>query len=80
MILTSRNNFFNFSWNHSKTTNSANVWSSDERGNYYSDYPGTDANHDGIGDTFYAIDFNNVDNYPLVAPVNINTEPIPPIT
>jgi parallel beta-helix repeat protein len=74
------NNFVNFSWNHSKTTNSANIWSSDERGNYYCDYPGKDTNHDGIGDTPYVIDINNVDNYPLVAPVNINIEPIPPIT
>jgi len=74
------NNFLNFSWNHTETTNSANVWSSDERGNYYSDYRGTDANHDGVGDTPYIIDINNVDNYPLVTPVSINLEPVPPIT
>jgi hypothetical protein len=27
---------------------------------------GTDANHDGIGDTPYIVDANNIDNYPLM--------------
>jgi parallel beta-helix repeat protein len=35
-------------------------------GNYWSDYNGTDANNDGIGDTPYVIDANNTDNYPLM--------------
>jgi parallel beta-helix repeat protein len=34
-------------------------------GNYWSDYNGTDANHDGIGDTSYVIDAKNTDHYPL---------------
>ena len=35
-------------------------------GNYWSDYTGTDADHDGIGDTAYVIDANNTDRYPLM--------------
>lgn len=42
-------------------------------GNYWSDYTGVDADGDGIGDTPYAIDEERKDNYPLMAPVNIDT-------
>lgn len=34
-------------------------------GNYWSNYNGTDANTDGIGDTPFIIDENNIDRYPL---------------
>lgn len=57
------NNFLNFAWNHTLTT-PVNVWSSGMRGNYWADYNGTDANHDGVGDTPYVIDATNSDNYP----------------
>jgi parallel beta-helix repeat protein len=55
-------------------------------GNYWSDYNGTDVysgvyqnetGSDGIGDTPYTIDANNIDNYPLMHPYgsvqNLNT-------
>jgi parallel beta-helix repeat protein len=35
-------------------------------GNYWSNYNGKDANHDGIGDTPYFIETNSTDNYPLM--------------
>ena len=47
----------------------ANVWDDDypSGGNYWSDYAGTDANSDGIGDTPYVIETTyNQDNYPLI--------------
>ncbi len=70
------NNFYTFKWNQSATTNSANIWSSEGRGNYWG-YSGPDMNHDGIGDSPYVIDRTNTDNYPLMAPVNIAAEPLP---
>jgi DNA repair exonuclease SbcCD ATPase subunit len=35
-------------------------------GNYWSDYNGTDEDQDGIGNTPYVIDGNNMDNHPLM--------------
>ena len=42
-------------------------------GNYWSDYNGTDANGDGIGDTPYIIGGNLQDRYPLMAPFDISS-------
>jgi parallel beta-helix repeat protein len=47
---------------------SVNLWDNGSQGNYWSDYNGTDANHDGIGNTAYAINANNSDRYPLIEP------------
>jgi len=45
-----------------------NYWDNGLEGNYWSDYNGTDSDGDGIGDTPYVIDANNIDNYPLMNP------------
>ena len=45
-----------------------NTWDDGAIGNHWSDYNGTDANHDNIGDTPYVIDANNSDRYPLMPP------------
>jgi len=46
---------------------STNTWDDGypSGGNYWSDYSGSDANSDGIGDTPYVVDTTNKDNYPL---------------
>src|SRR5271157_423073 len=50
-------------------------------GNYWGDYTGPDANHDGIGDTQYTLDTNNIDHYPMltssgIMPEVISTTPV----
>lgn len=47
-------------------TEARHAWDYDNRGNYWSDYNGTDANGDGIGDTYYIIDPLNYDRYPFI--------------
>jgi hypothetical protein len=74
------NNFLDFSWESNKTTNSANVWSSNGQGNYWNTYTGKDTNGDGIGDTPFVIDTTNVDSCPLMTPVDFKAEPFPTVT
>jgi nitrous oxidase accessory protein len=61
-----RNNFVN-NIEQSRSIDSVNYWDNGVEGNYWSDYHGTDANRDGIGDTPYHIGENNQDKHPLMA-------------
>ena len=45
---------------------SPHSWDDGHQGNFWSDYNGTDSNHDGIGDSRYVIDVLNQDRYPLM--------------
>lgn len=61
------NNFVNNNPQIFTDTDSVNDWNITVagKGNYWSDYTGTDNDGDGFGDTPYVIDENNQDNYPL---------------
>lgn len=52
------------------------TWDDGGRGNYWSDYNGSDVNGDGIGDEPYVIDAQNQDRFPLMHPEA--TPPTPP--
>ena len=56
------------------TAGSSDIWDNGypSGGNYWSDYNGTDADGDGIGDVPYIIDEYNQDNYPLMLPATAN--------
>jgi parallel beta-helix repeat protein len=65
------NNFIN-NTEQARSESSGTIWDDGypSGGNYWSDYNGTDADHDGIGDTAYVIDANNADNHPLMGMFN----------
>jgi hypothetical protein len=46
----------------------SNFWDNGNEGNYWEYFSGADANGDGIADSPYVIDANNVDRYPLMKP------------
>jgi parallel beta-helix repeat protein len=52
---------------------SNNVWDNGKLGNFYSDYTGTDANGDKIGDETYTVFENMVDHYPLIDPFIVSS-------
>ena len=54
---------------------SVNSWDNGSRGNYWSNYNGTDNDSDGIGDNPHFIYEKNQDNYPLMNPVDISEIP-----
>lgn len=56
--------------NNTYEITAANTWDDGLRGNYWSDYRGVDNDGDGVGDTPYVINSENVDRYPLVKPVH----------
>jgi len=49
-----------------------NNWDNGLEGNYWNSYSGLDKNQDGIGDTSYIVDKNNIDNHPLMGKFSDN--------
>jgi nitrous oxidase accessory protein NosD len=52
------------------------LWDNGKVGNHWSNYNGTDSNKDGVADQPYIIDENNVDNFPLMDPCDIENDAI----
>jgi hypothetical protein len=71
------NNFFDNELNvyDNSPEGSYNTWDNGEKGNFWSDYNSPDANNDGIGGSWYIIDSNNQDRYPLMKPWEPDTTP-----
>jgi parallel beta-helix repeat protein len=57
----------------------SNSWNNGKKGNYWSNYSGTDRDGDGRGDTPYIIDRLNKDYSPLMNPIELS-EPEVPVT
>ncbi|MCX6667766.1 MAG: right-handed parallel beta-helix repeat-containing protein [Euryarchaeota archaeon] len=71
-------NYFNDFSQNAKDSSTGNAWykSSTHEGNYWDDYQGKDANHDGVGDIPYNITDGSVqDIYPLGYFAGVNQPP-----
>jgi nitrous oxidase accessory protein len=71
-------NYFNDFSQNAKDSSTGNTWykSSTHEGNYWDDYQGQDANHDGVGDIPYNITDGSVqDIYPLGYFAGVNQPP-----
>jgi parallel beta-helix repeat protein len=60
--------------------NQTNQWDNGKEGNYYNTYQGQDTNNDKIGDTPHIINAHNQDNYPLINPIDLESEIQPQLT
>ncbi|MFC1705153.1 NosD domain-containing protein, partial [Nanoarchaeota archaeon] len=82
------NNYFNNSVNYEvQATTGTNFWNTSRKlgtniiggaylgGNFWNNYAGTDSNSDGIGETDYLLDSNNIDYLPLTNEVTPNSLP-----
>jgi nitrous oxidase accessory protein len=54
------------------------VWDNGTQGNFWSNYNGTDADGNGVGDSPMFLDVNNSDVYPLMVAFNLATAGAPP--
>ena len=62
------NNFVSNAYQVYIYSETENTWDNGSEGNYWNDYNGTDVDGDGIGDTPYIINQNNIDNNTLMQP------------
>jgi hypothetical protein len=67
------NNFVDNTYQPYSINQESEYFDNGEEGNYWSDYTGTDADGDGIGDTPYVISANRSDRYPLMTPFDIDS-------
>ncbi|NOQ53963.1 MAG: PKD domain-containing protein [Thermoplasmata archaeon] len=63
--------FNNILLNYPPDLSTPSQWDNGSHGNYWRIYTGTDRNGDGIGDTPFVIKVGNVDNYPLIDPLDL---------